>query len=98
MLNTSTITEFFGPLRCYSCGNYIKEVALSKSGDEEHIYCRHCWAVMEKEAKHRRECEKIKAKCLKTLNAEVKAECVKALKRLRCASEYYKGCEEAKAK
>jgi hypothetical protein len=45
------IENFFCPLRCYSCDNAIKNVAYSESGDEEHIYCRKCWAVIKKEAK-----------------------------------------------
>jgi ribosomal protein L37E len=57
MLHSSTVTDYFGALRCYRCGNYIEEAALSKTGDEEHVYCRRCWAVMVKEAAHRRECE-----------------------------------------
>jgi hypothetical protein len=94
MLN---IGDFFESLRCYSCGNAIKNVAYQESGDEDHIYCTKCWTVKAKEVAHRRECEKIQAECIKMLNAEAKAECFKALKMRRCSSEYYKGCEERKS-
>jgi hypothetical protein len=90
MLN---VGDCFGPLRCNSCGNPIKNVAYSESGDEDHIYCTKCWGMKGAEAAHRRECEKIHAECIKAPNAEAKAECVKALKKLRCSSEYYKGCK-----
>jgi hypothetical protein len=46
MLN---IINHFGPLKCDRCGKAIQEVALSLSGDEEHIYCRKCWPIVKKE-------------------------------------------------
>jgi late competence protein required for DNA uptake (superfamily II DNA/RNA helicase) len=34
------------PLKCNKCGKIINEIAYSESGDEEHIYCRKCWAMI----------------------------------------------------
>lgn len=39
--------KYFGPLRCDRCGKEIDEVALSLSGDEEHIYCRKCFPIIQ---------------------------------------------------
>jgi late competence protein required for DNA uptake (superfamily II DNA/RNA helicase) len=39
------------PLKCNKCGKIINEIAYSESGDEEHIYCRKCWAMIKKEVK-----------------------------------------------
>jgi hypothetical protein len=42
MLN---VGDYFRPLRCCNCGNAIKNVAYSESGDEGHIYCTKCGAA-----------------------------------------------------
>jgi late competence protein required for DNA uptake (superfamily II DNA/RNA helicase) len=39
------------PLKCNKCCKIINEIAYSESGDEEHIYCRKCWAMIKKEVK-----------------------------------------------
>jgi late competence protein required for DNA uptake (superfamily II DNA/RNA helicase) len=45
----SAIGNYLRPLKCNKCGKIINEIAYSESGDEEHIYCRKCWADMKTE-------------------------------------------------
>jgi NAD-dependent SIR2 family protein deacetylase len=45
------VGNYLRPLKCNKCGKIINEIAYSESGDEEHIYCRKCWAVIKKEVK-----------------------------------------------
>jgi late competence protein required for DNA uptake (superfamily II DNA/RNA helicase) len=49
----SNVGNYLKPLKCNKCSKIINEIAYSESGDEEHIYCRKCWAMIKKEVMDR---------------------------------------------